>query len=133
MAKQNIFEIFSEENTSVVAYKNKSLKRAIIIYLDETGNSTITDLGLALNISIPKTTSLINELISDGLVQDYGKVDSKGGRRASIYGLVADSGFFVGVDVKNFSVNLGLLDFKKNLVVEDMQVPFHAFKYKGII
>ena len=121
---QSIFEIFSEESASGVAYKNKSLKRSIISYLDETGNSTITDLAQAINISVPKTTSLISELITDGLVKDYGKVDSKGGRRASMYGLVAESAFFLGVDVKNFYINIGLLDFKKNLVKSEMHVPY---------
>ncbi|MEX6686491.1 ROK family transcriptional regulator [Danxiaibacter flavus] len=122
--QHSILEIFSDDNIAGVAFKNKSLKRAIINYLDDTGDSTITDLATALNISVPKTTSLINELITAGLVKDYGKVDSKGGRRASMYGLVAESGFFVGVDIKNFYINLGLLDFKKNMVTSQMHVPF---------
>lgn len=122
--QQSIFELFSDETTSGVAFKNKALKRTIINHLDVIGNTTITDLAQALNISVPKITSLINELITDGLVKDYGKVDSKGGRRASMYGLVAESGFFIGVDVKNFYVNLGLLDFKKSLVSSEMHVPF---------
>lgn len=123
--KQSIFEIFSEENTSGVAYKNKSFKRAIINHLDQTGNTTITDLAQELNISVPKITSLINELITDGLVQDDGKEDSKGGgRKANLYGLVADSAFFLGVDVKHYYINIGLLDFKKNLVKQEMHVPY---------
>ncbi|AEW01478.1 transcriptional regulator [Niastella koreensis] len=122
--QQSIFELFSDETTSGVAYKNKALKRTIINHLDALGNTTITDLAQALNISVPKITSLINELITDGLVKDYGKVDSKGGRRASMYGLVAESGFFIGVDVKHYYINLGLLDFKKNLVTSEMHVPF---------
>lgn len=122
--QQSIFELFSDETTSGVAFKNKALKRTIINHLDVIGNTTITDLAQALNISVPKITSLINELITDGLVKDYGKVDSKGGRRASMYGLVAESGFFIGVDVKNYYVNLGLLDFKKNPVSGEMHVPF---------
>lgn len=124
MVNQSIFDIFSEETISGVAFKNKSLKRAIINHLDQTGDTTITDLALALNISVPKTTSLINELIGDGLVRDHGKVDSKGGRRASLYGLVAESAFFLGIDVKHYYVNIGLLDFKKNLVTVEMQVPY---------
>lgn len=122
--QQSIFELFSDETTSGVAFKNKALKRTIINHLDALGNTTITDLAQALNISVPKITSLINELITDGLVKDYGKVDSKGGRRASMYGLVAESGFFIGVDVKHYYINLGLLDFKKNLVTSEMHVPF---------
>ncbi|SEW53881.1 ROK family transcriptional regulator [Chitinophaga arvensicola] len=122
--QESIFEIFSEENLAGVAYKNKSLKRSIIDHLDQAGNTTITDLTVALNISVPKTTSLINELVTDGIVKEYGKDDSKGGRRASMYGLVAESGFFIGVDIKNFHVNLGLLNFKKELVNSEMHVPF---------
>jgi glucokinase-like ROK family protein len=33
-----------------------------------------------------------------------------------MYGLVSEAGFFIGVDVKRFSINIGLLDFKKHLV-----------------
>lgn len=119
-----IFEVFGEENATGVAYKNKSLKRAIINYLDQMGNATINDLVQELNISYPKTTSLINELIQDGLIEDYGKIDSTGGRRASMYGLVAESCYFIGVDIKHYYINIGLLNFKKNLVAVKMKVPY---------
>jgi glucokinase-like ROK family protein len=111
-----LLQMFSDEPTLGVAYKNKSLKRAIISYLDEAGSGTIADLNKELNISAPKIINLVNELMQDGLIQDYGKVDSTGGRRANMYGLVPDAAFFLGVDVKRYSVNIGLLDFKKNLV-----------------
>lgn len=124
MTKHSIFEVFSEENATGVAYKNKALKRGIISHLDVSGNTTITELALALNISVPKTTSLVNELILDGLIRDHGKIDSTGGRRASMYGLVAESCYFIGVDVKHDYINIGLLDFKKNLVSAKMQVPY---------
>src|SRR5688572_6311638 len=106
--KHSIVEVFTEENATGVAYKNKALKRAIINHLDQSGNATISDLSNELNISAPKTTSLINDLIHDGLIQDYGKIDSTGGRRASMYGLVAESCFFIGVDVKRYYINIGL-------------------------
>ncbi|MFY0256031.1 ROK family protein [Chitinophaga sp. 30R24] len=121
---QSILDLFSEETISGVAYKNKALKRAIINHLDKMEQSTITDLTQAMNISVPKTTSLVNELINDGLVRDSGKIGSKGGRRASLYSLVAESAFFIGVDVKHYHVNIGLLDFRKNMVMEEMHVPY---------
>ncbi len=125
MPKQHsIFEIFSEENTTGVALKNKALKRAIINSLDDSGNATIAELVQKLNISTPKATSLINELNQDGLIRDEGKIDSTGGRPASRFGLVADSCFFIGVDVNRYYINIGLLDFKKNLVTTKLQVPF---------
>ena len=92
-----IFEVFSEDNASGVAYKNRVLKRLIINYLDVTGNVTIAELTKELNISAPKITTLITELMEDGLIKDYGKEDSTGGRKASLYGLVSDSCYFIGV------------------------------------
>lgn len=119
-----LFEVFSDENANGVAYKNKFLKRNIITTLDSVGNATIADLSKALNISTPKIINLFNELTQDGLIKDYGKVDSTGGRRASLYGLVAEAAFFVGVDVKSYSINIGLLNFKKNLVTIKEEVPY---------
>ena len=124
MTSRHLFAIFSDDNTSGVVYKNKYLKRLIINQLDRVGKTTITELSKELNISVPKITSLVNELTEDGLIKDNGKFDSTGGRRASVYGLVSDACFFVGVDVKRYYVNLGLLDFKKHLVTSKEKVPF---------
>lgn len=124
MEQHQLIEVFLDDTATGVAYKNKALKRAIINHVDEVGSATITDLTAQLNISTPKTTSLVNELIADGLIRDYGKIDSTGGRRASMYGLVAESAFFLGVDVKRYYINIGLLDFKKSLVTVKEQIPF---------
>jgi hypothetical protein len=85
---------------------------------------TIADLAKELAISTPKITSLVNELIEDGLIQDEGKLDSTGGRRANVYGLVSDACYFIGVDVKRFGINIGLLDFKKHLVSINENIPY---------
>ena len=119
-----LFEVFSNDQASGVAYKNRLLKKLIINYLDVTGNVTIAELSKELNISTPKITNLIAELTEDGLIKDYGKVDSTGGRRASLYGLVADSCFFIGVDIKRYYINIGLSDFKKNLVIINEKIPY---------
>ena len=122
--KHRIFELFSNENASGVAYKNKFLKRSILSHLDLHGDFTITELSRELNTSVPKITSLVNELIEDRLIRDNGKFDSTGGRRASIYGLVADACFFIGVDVKKYYINIGLLDFRKHLVNLKEKIPY---------
>ena len=120
-----LFEVFSSESVaSGVAHKNKALKKAIINQIDNSGDMTIADLAKELAISTPKITSLVNELIEDGLIQDEGKLDSTGGRRANVYGLVSDACYFIGVDVKRFGINIGLLDFKKHLVSINENIPY---------
>lgn len=118
-------EVFSDETVGGgVAYKNKTLKKEIINLLDRQGDLTIADLAKELSISTPKITSLVNELIQDGLLQDLGKMNSTGGRRASIYGLGSDACYFIGVDVKRYYLNIGLLDFKKHLVNIKEKIPY---------
>lgn len=119
-----LLQFFSEDNVNGVAYKNKMRKREIINYLDIHGDATINELAQAMNISPPKATILINELIEVNLIQDYGKIDALAGRPASKYGLIAEAGFFVGVDVHHNYINFGILDLKKNLVSSSMKVPY---------
>lgn len=122
---QQVFSVFGEDGASSgVAFKNKALKKAIVTEIDRSGARTIAELARELAISTPKITSLVNELVEDGLLQDEGKLNSTGGRRASVYGLVSTSGYFIGVDVKRFSLNIGLLDFKKNLVATREHIPY---------
>lgn len=122
---QTFFTELNNDAITGVAYKNINLKKVIVSYFANTGNSTIADLCRELNLSVPKVTNLVNELIEDGLVQDHGKIDSTGGRKPNHYGLVPDSGFFMGVDVKQHFVTLGLTDLQKNLVHLSENIPYH--------
>src|SRR5690606_5976722 len=56
--------------------------------------------------------------------KDYGKTESGVGRRPNLYGLESDSAFFVGVEVKNFRVNIGLMDFRRNLIKTTNAIPY---------
>jgi len=112
----HFFKQLNIEDISGVAYKNMTLKKDIIRYFDSKERASIAECGEAFNLSTPKITSIINELIEDGVVTESGKVESTGGRRASIYGLVPDSCFFLGVEVKYNSINIAIMDFKKQLV-----------------
>ena len=120
----NFFKDLREENISGVAYKNFELKKRIIGYFATVGNATIPDLAKEINLSVPKVTTLLNELTSEGLARDYGKLDSTGGRRPSLYGLASESGFFLGVEVKRTHINIGLLDFKENLLKFVEKIPY---------
>ncbi len=120
----NFFKDLNNDNISGVAYKNLELKKSLIGFFTNVGTATINDLAKEFNLSVPKVTMLLNELATDGLVQEYGKIDSKGGRRPNLYGLTSESGFFIGVEVKKYYINIGLLDFKKNLIKFIEKIPY---------
>jgi glucokinase-like ROK family protein len=116
--------VFNNDNSSGVALKNKILKGLIFKFLDQTESASINEISKEINISVPKTTSLITELIEEGLISDYGKFESTGGRKANLYGLIGDAGFILGVDVKKYYINIGLLNFKKQLIHQKSRITF---------
>ncbi|WP_316809824.1 ROK family transcriptional regulator [Pedobacter heparinus] len=122
---KTFFEELNSENVTGVAYKNVNLKKNVISYCANVGNATIADLCKELNLSAPKVTTLLSDLINDGLIKDYGKVESTGGRKPNLYGLVPDSAFFIGVDIKQSHINIGLSDLQKNLIKVSESLPYN--------
>lgn len=99
------------------------LKKRIITYL-YNGSSTIPDLAKELDLSIPTITKLINEMCEGGYVNEYGKLETTGGRHPNLYGLNPHSGYFIGVDVNKFGINIALINFCGETVKEGMNLPY---------
>ena len=102
------------------------MKKRIITHYIYNGSSTITDLAKEMDLSVPTVTKFIDEMCEDGYINDYGKLETSGGRHPSLYGLNAESGYFVGVEVRQFSIHLGLINFKGDVMQLKMNVPFRA-------
>ncbi|MCD8184078.1 MAG: ROK family transcriptional regulator [Bacteroides sp.] len=106
--------------------KSALLKKKIITHYIYNGGSTITDLAKELDLSVPTVTKFISEMCEDGYINDYGKLETSGGRYPSLYGLNPESGYFIGVDIKKFAINIGLINFKGDMVELKMNIPFKA-------
>ena len=63
-------------------------------------------------------------MCDDGYINDYGKLETSGGRHPNLYGLNPESGYFLGVDIKRFAVNIGLINFKGDMVELKMNIPY---------
>lgn len=120
----SFFEDLNNENATGVAYKNLNLKKSILAYFANVSNGTIADLSKELNISVPKMTALLNDLIEDGIVCDFGKVESSNGRKPNLFGLLPESGFFIGVDIHRSFINIALSDLQKNLLKEPEKISY---------
>lgn len=119
---KGLFSDISNDAIGGVTYKALSLKKSIISYFSTKGDSTISELCSEFNTSTPTMTKIIGELMSEGYVLDFGKVETGGGRRPNIYGLDPKSAYFLGIEVRQYKVNLALFDIKENLcklAVED--------------
>lgn len=103
--------------------KSSALKRQILSLYLLNDSYSIADISDEIGISIPTTTKLVQDLISEGFLQDMGKQGTTGGRRPSIYGLNPEAGYFVGVDVARQHIHVAITDFKGNLksFVQDIE------------
>lgn len=104
--------------------KSALTKKRIITHYIYSGSSTITDLSKELDLSIPTVTKFISEMCEDGYINDYGKLETSGGRHPNLYGLNPKSGYFIGVDIKKFSINIGLINFKGDMMELKMDIPY---------
>lgn len=101
-------------------YNKKKIVKSFFYNL----NSTIPELAKELNLSIPTVTKLVNEMVDDGILNDYGKSDSKTGRKPSTYGLNPQSGYFLGIDIKWNHINIGVCNFNGEIVKQDFDIPY---------
>lgn len=107
-----------------IGSKNALVKKRIITHYIYNGSSTITDLSKELDLSVPTVTKFIGEMCEDGYLNDYGKLETSGGRHPSLYGLNPESGYFIGVDIKKFAINIGIINFKGDMVELKMNIPY---------
>ncbi len=104
--------------------KGASLKVEIIRYYILHGKNTIAELSKELNLSVPTVTKLVSELMDDGYVADFGKQETAGGRRPNMYGVRPESGYFMGVDIRDFGVNIALINFNGVVVASNKEIPY---------
>lgn len=104
--------------------KNTLLKKTILRLCIQHNTFSIADFSKELSTSVPTVTKLLSEMIDEGLLQDEGKIDTKGGRRPSTFGLNPNAGYFVGVDVSRQHFHIAVCNFKGNLVYFKKDIPF---------
>ncbi len=111
-------------NISRSAMKMQKLKRSIIKNFVTNGNFTIAELSQSSDFSVPTVTKVINELLEENIIFDFGKIDTAGGRRPNVFGINPKCGFYLGVEVNRQSVTIALQDLKNEFVKIKEGIPF---------
>ena len=88
----------------------------LICLLTKREGCTIPQAAEALGLSIGTVTKHMNALMEAGYVDDYGPAESASGRKPRLYCLKADVGCFLGLDVNDRYVNVGLMDFRGGML-----------------
>lgn len=99
-------------------------KRAILLLCEKGMAYSLNDLAKELETSIPRTSRIVNEMLSEGYLAELGKQESAGGRRPSIYGLNPAAGYFVGIDVEPQTISIAVTDFTGRVIQFIDKIPF---------
>src|SRR5690554_6125049 len=105
--------------------KNIQIKKDIITHFISTSNDTISELSKVLDLSVPTITKFITELMDQGLITEFGKVHTPGGRHPIVYGLNPTSAYFVGVDMTRHHLHIALMDFTGNIVENQLGISYN--------
>ncbi|MDR3057105.1 MAG: ROK family transcriptional regulator [Prevotella sp.] len=104
--------------------KSALVKKKIINHYIHNGGSTLTELSKDIDLSIPTVTKFIGEMCEEGFITDYGKLETSEGRYPNLYGLNPEACYFIGVDIKQSGVNVGIINFKGEMVDLRMSVDY---------
>lgn len=124
LLRKPVLDSFITESLSGVAFKDQLRKKRIISHLSQMGEATLTELSDLLNISVPKATEIITTLEQEGLVMTAGRRNEGPGRKALVYTLAPHTLYFLGVEIKKYSISLGLMGFDRKMVFEATNIPF---------
>lgn len=120
----SVFGHLNGTELSGLAFKEHVYRKKIIAHLSAHPDSTIPELADLLNISIPKTNDIIISLTEEGLVRESGHKTEGVGRKATVYSLNQSSCYFLGVEIKKYKINIGLMGFDKTIIDSVVDIPF---------
>lgn len=113
----------TENDLNTVEQKNNFQKRKIIKHLFLDGAMTNTELNRYVKLSLPKLISLLNDLKSDGLIEELGQGNSSGGRRPNLYGNKEDAFFVVGISISIYKTSVSIFNAKNQKISDDHILP----------
>ena len=98
--------------------RGAELLKEIFLYCLNNGTSTVVEIAKALDYSPPAVSKHVIDLCHKGIFIDHGSmVEKEGkGRPPTIYGVNANSCFFVGVDIRFLSLNIGMVNIAGEVI-----------------
>lgn len=100
----------------MVSLKKNIAKKRILKELYFGGVLSCAELSLKTHKSLPLTTKLINELITEGFIAETGLAASTGGRRPQTFSLAQDVMYVVSVAMDQLVTSIAIMDMQHQFV-----------------
>jgi glucokinase-like ROK family protein len=110
-----IYRRYSQiENISGIERKKIIQEMKLIKYLYAEGSKSNAEVCKHLKLSIPKSLSILNELIESDLVEKQGRGISIGGRKPDLFRLKENLFYVMVIDMGKFSTMISIFDNYNN-------------------
>lgn len=93
--------------------------RKIVRHLYYNGAASIAEIVKAVKISQPLVASLVDDLMSYGMLLDKGIGESIGGRRPNLFCLNSEYQYVIGVDINLHTLNLAVFDLSNKQIFRE--------------
>jgi Transcriptional regulator/sugar kinase len=118
-----MIEYLNNEFTSSKISEN--IKNQIFKYVVEFGSFKVSDLVDKTGYSTTTILKYVKIMQENGFLIPMGKIGiNRKGRKSVEYGIKSNSYFFIGVDIKNFELNIAIMDFIGNILLEKTYYDF---------
>lgn len=91
-------------------------KKRVIKLLSEERSLTKNKVAKILDISIPTVTTIVNELIVEGICKEGGTATSTGGRKPVIIEFLPDSRYSIGVELRKKYIKIILTNLDSKII-----------------
>lgn len=107
-------------------------KKRIIYLLSKERELTKLDISRKLDISVPTATTIVGELIEEGIVEEAGMATSTGGRKPVIIRFLPDSRYSIGIDLGRDYIRAILTNLDSS-IIEDRRIEMHVIAEKEVL
>lgn len=98
-------------------FPSNAVKRLILEKAANAGSFTIPSISAMTGLSSTSVARYVEDMKEEGMIVELAPEEKSGrGRRAITYGLRNNSRYFVGVDIKNFGLSMGAMNFSGEMV-----------------
>lgn len=99
------------------SFPSNTVKKLILEQAVSAGSFTIPAISSLTGLSSTSIARYVEEMKDEGIIVELASEEKSGrGRRATTYGLKDNSRFFVGVDIKNYGLSMGMMNSSGEII-----------------
>lgn len=110
--------LLTEETSSVIDIRRNRLRSNLILELYQSGHTSINRMARLFHASIPSATTIVNDLVKEGWVNETGTEPVRAGRPPVLYGLNARKYFTLVLDINRRDTNMIIFDLANEIIAE---------------